>query len=135
MMVNPSVLNQSEMLSADWEWSPMFPLIHYSVARPVWVEVIYMNEELELIRERRVGFAGRMASHLVETIDGEFGGELGGYVWGDFDFSKSGPEEQGLDPREHYLMMDVFKEKELLEQFFRKGAFINYKDLHKLSHL
>lgn len=69
-IINPRILERSPSSITDWEGCLSFRGPFGRVPRARWIQVEYMNEKGEKIREKLTGFWARIFQHELDHLDG-----------------------------------------------------------------
>ncbi len=69
-MINPEIIEESDMEVEYSEGCLSVPDIHCDVYRPEWIKVRYTNENFEEVVEKFEGFGCRMVEHELDHLDG-----------------------------------------------------------------
>ena len=72
LLYNPRITGTSAEIAKGDEGSVSLPGIRVEVERPVWVDVVYMDEGGRPVSERLTGVLGRVAIHEIEQMQGIF---------------------------------------------------------------
>ena len=70
VMINPKILEESDLQCSYSEGCLSLPDIHVDISRPQWIEIEYLDDSLEKKRERLTGFACRMVQHEYDHLEG-----------------------------------------------------------------
>lgn len=69
-MINPEIIAESDETITKEEGCLSIPGVYESVKRPAWIEIKYLDENLEQKTERIDGFSARMVLHEYDHLDG-----------------------------------------------------------------
>ncbi|HEY0948228.1 MAG TPA: peptide deformylase [Candidatus Paceibacterota bacterium] len=69
-IINPRILERSPLSVTDWEGCLSFRGPFGRVPRAKWIQVEYVNENGEKIREKLSGFWARIFQHELDHLDG-----------------------------------------------------------------
>lgn len=70
-IINPRILEYSDLQDFAWENCASFPAIKSRVKRPVAIKVDYYNEKFELENQELMGLGARVFQHEVDHLDGK----------------------------------------------------------------
>ena len=68
--INPKIIDASADLIKDNEGCLSFPGLYVKISRPSWLEVEYVTENGELIRQRIEGLTARCFAHELDHMNG-----------------------------------------------------------------
>ena len=71
VLINPTILGQSEEQSKDWEGCLSVPALRGKVKRYDWVEIEYRDTNAQLIRQRFDDFVARIFQHEYDHLIGK----------------------------------------------------------------
>lgn len=71
LLINPSILSQSDDLVWEWEGCLSVPGLRGKIARPDWVEVHYQNLQGDKLHQRFEGFVARVFLHEFDHLIGK----------------------------------------------------------------
>lgn len=70
-IINPRILEYSDLQDFTWENCASFPSIKSRVKRPVAIKVDYYNEKFELENQEFMGLAAKVFQHEVDHLNGK----------------------------------------------------------------
>ena len=72
VLMNPTVVAQSETLIKDWEGCLSIPQLRGQIQRHQWIEVTYTDRSEQSQRSRFEGFVARIFQHEYDHLIGKF---------------------------------------------------------------